>query len=807
MNLEKLLSPTQFVAATQVDVPVCILAGAGSGKTRVVTHRIAHLIENRGERPWSILAVTFTNKAAGEMRHRVDRLVPGHGRDVQIGTFHGIAARLLRRYGRAVGVPPSFVIYDADDAQRLLKRICTVELNYAKDAVRPIMGYIDGWQSEGLLPSQVPDVHWSPFEQKAREAYARYHERLLTMNAVEFGGLLLKLRELLETPAGSEVRHRVHHLMVDEYQDTNQVQADIVLSLAKSARTVAVVGDDDQAIYGWRGASADNLKQFLERMPGSVLVKLEDNYRSTKRILNVANGIIGHNEARLGKTLRATGEEGRPVRLVQCQNDIDEARRVVEGVQRFVSTGRSPEDIAILYRTNALSRPFEDELRRQGLPYRIVGGVRFYDRKEIKDVLATLRCALNPQSDVDTTRMLAAVPRGVGEASLEKLQLVAQAQHRSLLEVMGDDAALASGGVPAKARKACATLAASMAELGALIAEDSVDAKGAVALAIERSGVADRLEAEATVEAEGRLENLQELLNAAAQFVVDQQAAAQPAGALAFLETASLLGSVESEDGDAHGERVTLMTLHAAKGLEYAAVFLVGLEEHGFPHTRAITEDAPESELEEERRLAYVGITRARERLTLTWALRRMVQGAPRPRTPSRFLGELPPESLEGDLPPRARRRGAYVFDGGGVRGGERDWSQDGPTLEYDAAATRARRSSLTGSVLQRRGLRGPAVEPIYSPDDACTTPGSDDRVSPPSIPPSSSSVLTEGARVEHASFGAGTVIGVRGIGSRQAAVVRFDEARAPRVILAAHLEVSSEHDLEPRLVYDDPGH
>jgi DNA helicase-2/ATP-dependent DNA helicase PcrA len=800
MDLETALSPAQFEAATTLREPVCILAGAGSGKTRVVTHRIAHLIEDKDQFPWTILAVTFTNKAAGEMRHRVDELVPGKGRDVMVGTFHGMAARFLRKHGASVGVQQGFVIYDADDAKRLLKRVCVEELNWNKDVVRPIMHYIEGWQAEGLLPTELPEAGWNPFEQKAQQAYGMYVERLAGMGALDFGGLLVKLRDLLRLPVGEDLKRRVRHLLVDEYQDTNRVQAEITLALAEGARSVAVVGDDDQAIYGWRGASADNLKHFLDKMPEAKLVRLEDNYRSTRHILDAANGVIENNAARLGKVLRATGDEGQRVQVLKAHNDVDEARRVVSSIQELGRV-RSLEDIAVLYRTNAMSRAFEDELRRLSLPYRVVGGVRFYDRKEVKDVLATVRCALNPLSDVDTARMIAAVPRGIGDTSVQKIQRSAVAAGGSVLGVMQDSAALEAAGVAKRVRSKAGELAAKIAELGTLIdpaREEHLDAREAIALAIDRSGVADRLEAEGTVEAEGRLENLGELLNAAAQFVADMRELGQPAHVLGFLEQASLLAGTESEETEGEArEKVTLMTLHAAKGLEYTVVFLVGLEEHGFPHSRALAEDAPASELEEERRLAYVGITRARERLTMSWAQRRMVQGAVRPRTPSRFLRELPEGTAEGDGLPRSRAGLAFspgfFDDGADVRAARGGFGSTSAGVDYDdpaiGGAPRLRRRS-------RRRVRG-------------TLPDDDEPTFDPSQPhavPKAPGALADSQRVRHASFGEGTIIGFRGVGNRRAALVRFDDARAPRVIIERHLQPVTEDAqvVEPVVVYDE---
>ena len=839
MDIAKHLSPAQFEAASHIESPICILAGAGSGKTRVVTHRIAHLIENHHVRPRQILAVTFTNKAAGEMRSRIDQLVPGAGPAVQVGTFHGMAARFLRRFGDAIGVPSSFLIYDQDDAQRLLRRVLVDEMNLTRDLVRPVALLIEGWQSEGLAPDEVSGVQWNPLQDKARQAYAIYVERLAGMKALDFGSLLVKLRDLLRVPAGDEIRNRVHHLMVDEYQDTNRVQAEVVLKLAKSAKSVAVVGDDDQAIYGWRGASADNLKNFLQALPGAKLVRLEDNYRSTRTILDAANGIIAVNESRLGKTLRATGGAGSPIRLVKASNDVDEARKIVAQIQRLSQQNYSLDQMAILYRTNALSRPFEDELRRQHLPYRIVGGLRFYDRKEVKDVLATLRAAINPASDVDTLRMLAAVPRGIGDASLAKIQHVARAHRLSLLAIMQSPALLEETGIGPRIRKKASAVAEAMGELSAkVVGEGALSSKQAIALAIETSGVSDRLEAEGTPDAESRLENLHQLMSAAAQHDTDMELAGEPANALSFLEAASLLG--DDGDKDADAAQLTLMTLHAAKGLEFPTVFLVGLEEHGFPHSRAIVDGADPHELEEERRLAYVGITRAEERLYLSWAQRRMVQGSVRPRQPSRFLAEIPEEVLGGDFLPR-KSRDMLGFSPGflpSVTGGE-VWEESGeeagthePYVEYDASSfppKKKRRWTFHDTDAPAEPKPEEEVPPAFAQTrerslerirerlargrDASAKPATAEGVQVELDPDARAAAegeamnLSPGVRVEHASFGEGTVVSMRGQGRMLAALVRFDEGRAPRVIIARHLQIAPErgdaHE-EPRVVLDE---
>jgi DNA helicase-2/ATP-dependent DNA helicase PcrA len=842
MDLARALSPTQHEAATHLDGPLCILAGAGSGKTRVITHRIAYLIEEKRALPSSILAVTFTNKAAEEMRHRIEALVPGRARGVLVGTFHGMAARFLRQYGDAVGVPRSFVIYDTDDSERLMKRIVIDELGLTKDLVRPFLWRIDGWQSDGLHPHEIPATPWNNTDEQARQVYARYVERLSAMNAVDFGGLLVKMRTLLGTPAGEELKRRVRHVLVDEYQDTNQVQADIVRAFAAKAQTIAVVGDDDQAIYGWRGASADNLKRFLDDLPGARLVRLEENYRSTRTILEAANGVIENNEIRLGKRLRATGDEGRRIRLLSASDDIDEAKKVVLDILDQCRVGRSLDEVAVLYRTNAVSRLFEDELRKVRLPYRLIGGQRFYDRKEVKDVLATVRAALNPRSDVDTLRMIAAVPRGIGETSLLRISDLAAARGVSILDVMCDEALLEASGLKATTKKRAHALAMSIVDLGRM-AKEGLSAKDALALAVLRSGVAERLEAESTIESEGRLENVSALVDAAAQHDEDMKGRGEQSDVFTFLESAALLAGDENDRKvDENTAKITLMTLHSAKGLEFEVVYLVGLEEHGFPHSRAINPDASPDDLEEERRLAYVGITRAKLRLVLAWAKRRMVQGTPKMRTPSRFLREIPPDVLEGTpLPPPSQRDfDALPRSFGGPR---LEFDDDVPLLSGDvplrsgdvprsggrlpAARAPVRdenidevapartfpgvdrlaaiRDRLAHAHALSSTLRKPAVEdsavggePSVVYDDDTAPPSARAR----SMPRDTSPDVGAGARVHHEVFGAGSVVGLRGAGKNQSALVRFDGERAPRVIILRHLS-RMDDDGDVRVVLD----
>lgn len=640
MNFEKLLSPSQYLAATTLDSPVCILAGAGTGKTRVITHRIAYLV-SQGVAPESILGLTFTNKAAGEMRERVEHLLPGVGRKVELGTFHGIGAKLLRKYGHFIDVSPSFVIYDTSDCDKVLKDLALVQLNLSKDYLSFYETQLENWQNEGILPADVP-THGDQRLMRARELYRLYSDRLQEIGALDFNSILLKVRDLLRHPEGLAcLQTRFRHILVDEYQDTNVVQSEIVYALGKNAESIAIVGDDDQSIYGWRGAKPYNLEDFLTKMPGAKLVKLEDNYRSTSAILNTANAVISNNDRRLGKNLVSVSGMGNLVRVIKTTSDRYEAELVVHHIEQKVRQGRSLNEIAILMRANAQSRPFEEALRFARLPYRLVGGVKFYDRKEIKDILSILRVAVNPKSDLDLVRALLASKQGVGATSLSKAQSYANAQSQSLFEVFLSKEELVKAGISAKTADKIRSFTQSVAELGKL----ELNAAEAIQKALELSGREEKLEEE-------RLENIEQLISAAQQYVDDSEVYDQDSSILGFLENTALLSSVdEMNTSDFDSGAVTLMTLHAAKGLEFNTVFMVGMEEYGFPHARALEEDAKPDQLEEERRLAYVGMTRARQELVLTYATRRLIRGQIKGRAPSRFLRELPREWVVGDLP------------------------------------------------------------------------------------------------------------------------------------------------------------
>ena len=763
-----LLNKAQLEAVTTINAPLCILAGAGTGKTRVITHKIAYLIEH-GAEPEKILGVTFTNKAAAEMRERVDKILPGVAHRVMLGTFHGVSARILRRYGFYVGVPSSFLIYDADDSQKVLRKIAADLFNIGREILDSYQQQIEKWQNEGILPGQV-ESGGDYRLMRAKELYDSYWRELLRIGALDFNGLLLKWYELLLHPEGSKrLFAQFRHILVDEYQDTNALQANIVQLLGKQAETIAIVGDDDQSIYSWRGAKASNMQKFMDDMPNAYLVKLEANYRSTSTILSAANAVIANNGNRLGKNLIAVGGVGVPIRLIRAFSDREEAEMIVRLVQDEVGRGHSLYEFAVLMRTNGQSRPFEESLRKARLPYRLIGGIKFYDRKEVKDVLATLRAALNPKSDVDFQRAISAVPRGIGDASVKKIQEIAKQKELSLLPAMLAPEVLSLAGISSKTASKMQAFAESLQELGrqcTLGSEHVLDAvenysqrqgsfwsaesapqyitqyrqfnaQEAIAMAAQMSGVTERLQEDKSDEAQDRLENIGQLLSAAQQYVEDAILFGNDVSALGFLEATALLSSVDDlKPQDKVDGAITLITLHAAKGLEFDVVFMVGMEEFGFPHGRALGEDANPNDLEEERRLAYVGMTRARKRLYLTYAQRRMIHGVVKGRAPSRFLRELPRALVVGDIPPeRYEKKDA-------------DFKTSYPKKHVDLDAN--------------------CAQEIQDNDE-----------------------LSRGSRVLHSIFGVGTVLDKRGSGRLARAVVRFDQDGKERAIITKHLRIA----------------
>jgi DNA helicase-2/ATP-dependent DNA helicase PcrA len=651
MDVSHLLDSLNAAQREAVSAPpgsYLVLAGAGSGKTRVLTHRIAWLVEVEHVPPWAILAVTFTNKAAGEMRGRLDSLLPAGTRGLSVGTFHGIAHRLLRRHWREANLPETFQILDADDQQRLVKRVVAgLGLDEARFPPRQATWQINGWKDEGKRPDAI-EAGDHPVTRTYLSIYRAYEEACRRAGLVDFAELLLRAHELwLHNPdVLAHYRERWRHLLIDEFQDTNALQYAWIRVLAGNTGKVFAVGDDDQSIYGWRGARVENMHAFLRDFAGAKTIRLEQNYRSTAIILEAANAIIARNPSRLGKQLWTAGDKGDAIALYSAYNDQDEARFVIERIREHIEHGGRADEIAVLYRSNAQSRAFEEQLHQYDVPYRVYGGQRYFERAEVKDALSYLRLTANRHDDAAFERAVNTPPRGIGERTLDHLRRRARAENISMWDAAL--AELADAELSARAKNALKAFLTLIEEFARTF--QSFNLSEQVEHATAHSGLRDYYERDSRGNAESRVENLDELVNVASRFEPTQEDL--EAG---LSELAAFLAHAALEAGEAQGEAgeacVQLMTLHSAKGLEFPIVFLVGLEEGLFPSQRS-TEDA--SRLEEERRLAYVGITRARRRLILTYAESRRMHGSEMLARPSRFLAELPQSLLE-EVRPRAR--------------------------------------------------------------------------------------------------------------------------------------------------------
>ncbi|WP_448096223.1 DNA helicase II [Luteibacter yeojuensis] len=674
MDVSHLLDSLNDAQREAVSAPpghYLILAGAGSGKTRVLTNRIGWLTQVDRVPPWAILAVTFTNKAAGEMRTRLDGVVPGGTQGLTVGTFHGIAHRLLRRHWREAGLVEGFQILDSDDQQRLIKRVIAgMGLDEARFPPRQASWQINNWKDEGKRPDAI-EHRDHPVTRTFVEIYKTYEQQCQRAGLVDFAELLLRAHELwLKDPQVlKHYRDRWRYLLIDEFQDTNTLQYAWIRVLAGDTGQAFVVGDDDQAIYGWRGAKVENVQQFLRDFPGAKTIRLEQNYRSTSTILKAANAVISRNGGRLGKQLWTDGGEGERIALYAAYNEQDEARFVIERIREYIAEHGNARDCAILYRSNAQSRNFEEQLIQRDLPYRVYGGLRFFERAEIKDALAYLRLASNRHDDAAFERAVNTPPRGIGDRTLDELRRRARTDGSSMWEASLTEASIGSMAGRAKnAVKAFIGLIDNLARTFAGRGDGDGDAEddgtsGALGLAeqiehaIIHTGLRDFYENDKRGNGEARVENLDELVNVASRFEMTPEDVDAGLNELsAFLSHAAL--EAGEGQGEAWDDCVQLMTLHSAKGLEFPVVFLVGMEEGLFPSQRSTEED---NRLEEERRLAYVGITRARERLYLSHAESRRMHGTEMLARPSRFLGEIPPELID-ELRPRVQvSRPAYA--------------------------------------------------------------------------------------------------------------------------------------------------
>jgi ATP-dependent DNA helicase UvrD/PcrA len=747
------LNPVQSDAVTHPEGPLLVVAGAGSGKTRVLTHRIAHLIRDRGVSPFQILAITFTNKAADEMKSRVAALVGPVAEKMWVSTFHSACVRILRRDADLLGYPRQFTIYDEADAVRLTGYVVRdLGLDPKRFPPRTLHAAISAAKNDGIDPEAYRQRVGNLFERKIADVFTEYQIRLQRAGSMDFDDLLTNaLRLLREHP--QTLRHyqdRFQHILVDEYQDTNRVQNELVLLLAADHRNIAVVGDQDQSIYAFRGADMRNIVEFEDAFPDTTVVLLEQNYRSTQTILDAANAVIAHNISRKPKELWTDQGAGDPIVRYHADDEVDEAQWITREMARLHDSSEAQDpgerdggrlhwgDIAVFYRTNAQSRVLEEQLMRVGIPYRVFGGTRFYDRKEVKDAVAYLRAVVNPVDEVSIKRVLNEPKRGVGATSVGKLDAWATAHGLSFIDALrrADDA-----GVSGKAARGIEAFLELLDEVAGVASRGPGPLLQAL---LERSGYLDALESERTIESEGRLENLAELVGAADDVAsVDE-----------FLESISLVSDVDDLD-EADQSSVVLMTLHAAKGLEFPVVFMIGLEDGVFPHLRSLTDP---DQLEEERRLAYVGITRARQRLYLTHAWSRTLFGGTQYNPPSRFLDEIP-EGLIHDVEGHRRAsRGGRSY--GGVWGrGAQDW-----------------RSGGSGGGDRARGVaagRDRIVERALEPRPRVARSGAENLG------------LGIGDDVRHKTFGEGVIIDMRGSGDKTEARVRFRDVGEKNLLLS----------------------
>ncbi|MHB8885378.1 MAG: ATP-dependent helicase [Methylovirgula sp.] len=753
------LNAEQRAAVEALDGPVLVLAGAGTGKTRVLTTRIAHILGSGRAFPSQVLAVTFTNKAAREMKERIASLAgPGAEGMPWLGTFHAISTKILRRHAELVGLKSSFTILDTDDQIRLLKQVIAVEnIDEKRWPARSLAYQIDAWKNRGLDPAHVPAGEAAAFANgKGGKLYQLYQERLKILNAADFGDLLLEcLRLFRENPdVLKDYQDRFRFMLVDEYQDTNTVQYLWLKLLAQGRHNVCCVGDDDQSIYGWRGADVDNILRFEQDFPGATIIRLERNYRSTGHILSVAAGLIAHNEGRLGKTLFTDGEAGEKPSVTGVWDSQDEARMIGDQIEALQRHGHDLDEIAILVRASFQMREFEERFITLGLPYRVIGGPRFYERAEIRDALAYLRCVAQPSDDLAFERIFNVPKRGLGDATLQLLHDHARRQQISLMQ--SAQMMIETEELRPKPRQMLRELLTSFARWSALI-----DAKPQGELAemiLEESGYTDMWQKDRTAEAAGRLENLKELVRSMEEFP----------NLFAFLEHVSLVMDAEAKDAE---ERVSIMTLHAAKGLEFETVFLPGWEEGLFPHQRAL-DDSGRAGLEEERRLAYVGVTRAKRRVKIYFATNRRIRGLWQTTIPSRFLDELPEPHVEVIEAATGTAYGGYAQS--------RFANMDSYQSSYQTPGwQRAQRRNAQDQQNDQRGARGAAKGASHGFGESAARRGPLLIEGELVASSSAASSFAKGARVFHIKFGNGTVAAVDG----NKLTVDFDKAGRKMVL------------------------
>ncbi len=750
------LNPAQRAAVEALDGPVLMLAGAGTGKTKALTARIAHLMVQGRARPNEILAVTFTNKAAREMKARVGRLL---GETVEgmpwLGTFHAICVKLLRRHAELVGLKSNFTILDSDDQQRLLKQLIVAgNIDEKRWTPRQLAGLIDHWKNRAWTPDKVPASEAAAFNHRGTELYDYYQERLRTLNAVDFGDLLLHMLTIFQTREDvlAQYRRWFRYILVDEYQDTNVAQYLWLRLLAQGHRNICCVGDDDQSIYGWRGAEVGNILRFETDFPGARVVRLEQNYRSTPHILAAASRVIDANEGRLGKTLWTAEEEGHKVRLIGHWDGDEEARWIGEEIDALGQGARGlrPIDldgIAILVRASHQMRAFEDRFLTIGLPYRVIGGPRFYERQEIRDAMAYFRLAVSPDDDLAFERVVNTPKRGLGDKAQQKIQMAARDNGVSLVD--GARLLLQDGGLGGKGAAELRVLVDAVARWHHATRDQEQDHIELAERILDELGYTGMWQQDKTPEAPGRLDNLKELVKALEGFENLQ----------GFLEHVALIMDNETETG---GPKVSIMTLHAAKGLEFPAVFLPGWEDGLFPSQRSMDESGLKG-LEEERRLAYVGLTRAEEIATISFAANRRVYGQWQSALPSRFIDELPEAHVDVLTPP-----GLY----GGGYGAAGMAASASPHIMASQASDlhdRASRADVYNSPGWKRLQARAQSRPLSQPRESRTM----------AVDAEAISAHQTGERVFHTKFGYGTVTAIEG----DKLDIAFDKAGSKKVV------------------------
>ncbi len=738
MNLQG-LNQEQRKAAETLEGPVLILAGAGSGKTRALTYRIANLIDH-GVAPWNILAITFTNKAAKEMRERVSVLVGEQGNDVWVSTFHAMCARILRRDIEKLGYARSFTIYDDDDQTAVLKELYKkLNIDDKNLPLREVKSKISDAKNRLLDPNEWFAASPRDFRsQQIHDLYSGYEVKLKQGNALDFDDLLVRTLELFaeHPPVLESYRERFRYVHVDEYQDTNFAQYSLIKLITQKSRNLCVVGDDDQSIYGWRGADIRNILDFEKDYPDATVIKLEQNYRSTANILDAANQVIAHNEGRMEKALWTELPPGDPIRLFCAGDERDEAAWVCDRMQQLKLSGKTFGDMAILYRSNAQSRVLEDMLVRAGIPYRIYGGLRFYDRKEVKDIVAYLRCIVNPSDDVSLRRIINQPKRSIGDTTVAELVRYATEEQMPLYSALFD----VPDTLSSRPRKCVMDFGDLMNEL--VMSHEDMGLVEFVTHLIARTGLKSQYEKDQSDEGKARIENIDEFLGAVSEY---EKAAENPT-LEDYLENVALISDLDS--ATSNDNAVTLMTLHSAKGLEFPIVFMSGLEEGIFPTARSLQDD---EKLEEERRLCYVGITRAQRQLYISYASQRMLYNQVNYNAPSRFLREIPPRLLDDQHVSKREQSFPGVMQ-----------SYQHPTPKRMSRYA----SSMEGGHgigAGRSALGIPGVQKGFTASAASNIPSS-------AVP----SLFQVGDRVMHRKFGEGNVLEIRGKGGDARIIIGF---------------------------------